>query len=158
MPSLTMPAQVRRHRGPRDLPGPQRCLLGTVCLTLAMGLLAVPSPIGAQEIISAQVLDLMVLDVQVIVSGAHGDDQVQCLLRDQARGLVRVGGARSVSTGLASGHLTLLSIVLPLLKPHETEFAVALVRGNTILRRTEWRPLFGGTSTHGGALNPPDTP
>lgn len=97
--------------------------------------------VGAQEIMQAQVLDLTTLEVQVFVSGAREDDQVQCLLRD-AGGRVRVGGTQSVSEGHASGSITLLSITLPVLGPGETEFAVTIVRADSVLRRTEWRPLF----------------
>ena len=95
----------------------------------------------AQEIIQAQVLDLSVLDVQVIVIRARGDDQVQCLLRDAA-GRVRVGGTQAVAAGTASGRTTVVAIPLPILDPQETEYAVTLVRGATVLDRTAWRPLF----------------
>ena len=110
-------------------------------LTLVWGLLAIATLASGQEIMQAQVLDLTTLEVQVFVSGAQGDDQIQCLLRDTS-GRIRVGGAQSVSSGLASGSITLLSVALPALTPHEAEFAVAIVRGDTVLRRTEWRPLF----------------
>ena len=106
-----------------------------------MGLLAVAPPLAAQEIMQAQVLNLTMLEVQVFVSGAQDDDQVQCLLRDTT-GRVRVGGTESVSTGLSSGSMTLLSIVLPVLGPDEAEFAVTIVRGDRVLSQTEWRPLF----------------
>ncbi|MGH7320530.1 MAG: hypothetical protein ACRELA_13005 [Candidatus Rokuibacteriota bacterium] len=110
-------------------------------LILGLGLLAAPPPLGAQEIYQAIVLDLSVLEVQIIVVGARGDEKVQCLLRDRA-GRVRVGGVQPVSAGMASGRSTLLSIPLPLLDPHEREFAVALVRGDTVVTRTDWQPLF----------------
>lgn len=110
-------------------------------LALIGGLLGIAPPLGAQEIMQAQVLDLTTLEVQVFVSGAREDDQVQCLLRDSA-GRIRVGGSQVVSTGLASGSITLLSIALSVLTPDEAEFAVAIVREDTVLRRTEWRPLF----------------
>jgi hypothetical protein len=99
------------------------------------------APASAQEIYQAVVLDLAVLEVQVIVVGARGDEELRCLLRDgQER--IRVAGAKRVSTGMASGRSTLLSIPLPLLEPGEREFAVTLVRGDQVVARTEWRPLF----------------
>ncbi len=110
-------------------------------LTLIGGILGVAPLVGAQEIMQAQVLDLTTLEVQVFVAGANEGDQVQCLLRD-AQGRIRVGGTQWVSTGHASGSITLLSITLPVLRADEAEFAVAIVRGDAILRRTEWRPLF----------------
>ncbi len=110
-------------------------------LALIVGLLAIATPLAAQEIMQAQVLNLTMLEVQIFVSGAQDDDKVQCLLRD-ATGRVRVGGTESVSTGLSSGSMTLLSIVLPVLGPDEGEFAVTIVRDERVLSRTEWRPLF----------------
>jgi len=112
---------------------------GTV-LVAALLLAAVPT-ISAQEIIQAQVLDLTVLEVQVIVTRTRAEDEVQCLLRDTA-GRVRVGGMQRVAAGTASGRTTVVSVPLPVLNPQESEFAVELVRGHTVLARTEWRPLF----------------
>jgi hypothetical protein len=102
------------------------------------GLPRVASP---QEIYQAVVLDLAVLEIQVIVAGARGDEQLQCLLRDEA-GRVRLAGARPMSEGLASGRSTILSIPLPLLNPGEREFAVALVRRDVVVTQTPWRPLL----------------
>lgn len=112
--------------------------VGGIILALLLG--AAPA-VGAQEIIQAQVLDLTVLEVQVIVTGARGEDQVQCLIRDSA-GRTRVGAVQRVSTGAASGRTTVVSVPLPVLGPQEREFAVTLVRGDTVLDRTAWRPLF----------------
>jgi hypothetical protein len=100
------------------------------------------APAAPQEIYQAVLLDLSVPEVQVIVVGARGDDQVRCLLRDAA-GRVRVAGTHRVSEGIASGRSTLVSIPLPLLEPSEREFAVELVRGTVQVTRTEWKPLFG---------------
>jgi hypothetical protein len=47
-----------------------------------------------------------------------------------------------VSDGLASGGTTILTISLPILGAGEREFAVALVRGETELHRTDWQPIF----------------
>ncbi|MBI1893329.1 MAG: hypothetical protein HYS14_04385 [Candidatus Rokubacteria bacterium] len=146
------------HTARQRRPGFHWVFLGGMWGTLALGLLTASPPIAAQEILSVQVLDLTVLEVQIVVSGAHGEDQVQCLLRDSASGLTRVGSTEAVSKGLASGRLTLLSLVLPLLNPHETEFAVALVRANTVLRRTEWRPLLRGPQPATAPLDPRPAP
>ncbi len=113
---------------------------GAGALIAAFLLLSAPSG-GAQEIIQAQVLDLTVLEVQVIVTRTQSDDQLRCLLRDAA-GRIRVAGTERVAAGAASGRTTVVSIPLPVLNPQETEFAVTLVRGDTVLDRTEWRPLF----------------
>ncbi len=110
-------------------------------LTFGLALLAAAPPLAAQEIYQAVVLDLTELEIHVIVARARGDEQVRCLLRDAA-GRVRVAGTKPVSAGLASGGTTILMIPLPLLEPRESEFAVVLVRGDTELHRTEWRPLF----------------
>lgn len=112
-----------------------------VGLALGLGLLTVAPRASAQEIYQAVVLDLTVLEVQIIVVGARGDDQVRCLLRDAA-GRIRVAGSQPVSAGMASGRSTLLSIPLPLLRPGEGEFAVELARGDSPVTRTEWKPLF----------------
>lgn len=113
---------------------------GLGVLVLAGRLLAAVSA-GAQEIIQAQVLDLTVLEVQVIVTRTRADDRVQCLLRDAA-GRVRVAGTERVATGAASGRTTVVSIPLSVPNPGETEYAVTLARGDLVLDRTEWRPLF----------------
>lgn len=115
-----------------------------LALALACALLATTAPpalpAAAQEIIQAQLLDLTVLEVQVIVAGARGDDEVRCLLRG-AGGRVRVGGVERVARGASSGRTTVVEIPLPVLEPGEREFAVALVRGETEISRTAWRPL-----------------
>lgn len=104
-------------------------------------LLAVAPELGAQEILQAVVLELAVPEIHVIVARARGDEHIECLVRDGA-GRVRVVGRQPTSAGLTSGGTTLLSIPLPLLNPQETEFAVTLVRRDTELRRTDWRPMF----------------
>ncbi|MGH7266446.1 MAG: hypothetical protein ACREMB_16610 [Candidatus Rokuibacteriota bacterium] len=109
-------------------------LLGFLLLAAAPGA-------GAQEILQAVVLELAVAEVHVIVARARGDEHVECLVRDR-NGRVRVVGREATADGLTSGGTTILSIPLPLLDPRETEFAVALVRRDTELRRTEWRPIF----------------
>ena len=112
-----------------------------VAAPILAALLLAAAPAGAQEIIQAQALDLAVLEVQVIVTRTGADDQVRCLLRDAA-GRVRVGGTERVAAGAASGRTTVVSIPLPVLNPGETEYAVTLVRGDLVLHRTDWRPLF----------------
>jgi len=107
----------------------------------ALVLLTAAGRLDAQEIIQAHVLDLTILEVQVIVTGTIGSDRVHCLLQDRA-GRVRLGGATAVSAGSTSGRTTVLSIPLPLLDPGERQFAVAIVRGGTVLQQTEWRSLF----------------
>lgn len=109
-------------------------------LSFAVALVAA-APLAAQEIYQAVVLELAVPEVHVIVARAHGDERVQCLLRDTS-GRIRIAGTQPISTGLASGGTTILTIPLPLLDPGETEFAVTLLRGGTEIHRTEWRPLF----------------
>jgi hypothetical protein len=99
------------------------------------------SPVPAQEIVQAVVLDLTVVEVQVIVAGTRGDEQVQCLVRS-GDGRIRAVANQPVTAGLTSGRTTILTLSLPLLSPHETEFAVALLRGGAILDRTDWRALF----------------
>lgn len=113
----------------------------TGALTLGLAVLAATPPLPAQEIYQAVVLDLTELEIHVIVARARGDEQVRCLLRDAA-GRVRVAAAKPTSAGLTSGGTTILTIPLPLLEPHEGEFAVVLMRGDTELHRTGWRPLF----------------
>ncbi len=115
--------------------------IGAVALVLGVGLLVVPARLPAQEIYQAVILDLADLEVHVTVARARGDEQVRLFLRDTT-GRVRVTGTTPVSAGLASGGTTILTIPLPLLDAKETEFAVALVRGQTELHRTEWRPIF----------------
>jgi len=115
--------------------------IGAVALALGVGLLVVPARLPAQEIYQAVILDLADLEVHVTVARARGDEQVRLFLRDTT-GRVRVAGTTPVSAGLASGGTTILTIPLPLLDAKETEFAVALVRGQTELHRTEWRPIF----------------
>jgi hypothetical protein len=110
-------------------------------LVLGLGLLILPARLPAQEIYQAVILDLTDLEVHVTVARARRDDQVRLLLRDTA-GRVRVGGTKPVTAGLASGGTTILTIPLPLLDARETEFAVALVRGEAELHRTAWRPIF----------------
>jgi hypothetical protein len=118
----------------------RRVMSSSQGLTLLL-VLSLSRAAGAQEIYQAVVLDLSVLEVQVIVAGARGDEEVQCLLRGQA-GQVRPAGVRPVSAGLVSGRSTILSIPLPLLNPGEREFAVALVRDRVVVTQTPWRPLF----------------
>jgi hypothetical protein len=113
-----------------------------LALGLAGSLLAAAPPTPGQDIIQAHVLDLSVLEVQVIVTGARGDDQVRCLLRD-AGGRVRVGGSQRVGAGATTGRTTVVAIPLPVLDPGEREFSVTLVRGETMLARTDWRRLPG---------------
>jgi len=115
--------------------------IGAVALALGVGLLVVPARLPAQEIYQAVILDLADLEVHVTVARARGDEQVRLFLRDTT-GRVRVAGTTPVAAGLASGGTTILTIPLPLLDAKETEFAVALVRGQTELHRTEWRPIF----------------
>ncbi len=107
---------------------------------VGLALLAAGAAAGAQEIYQAVVLDLTHLEVHVIVARARGDEQVRCFVRNPA-GRVRLAGTRPVSAGLASGGTTILTIPLPLLEPGETEFAVALVRGDTELHRTGWQRI-----------------
>lgn len=109
-------------------------------LLLGLGLL-VGSPVDAQEIYQAVVLDLTDVEIHVTIARARGDEQVRLLLRDTS-GRVREASATPISTGLASGGTTILKIALPLLDSQEREFAIALVRGGTELHRTEWRPIF----------------
>jgi hypothetical protein len=118
----------------------------TLTLALSGWLLLCGWPRAAvpQEIYQAVVLDLTVLEVQVIVAGARGDEQVQCLLRTDS-GEVRHAGARPISAGLVSGRTTILSVPLPLLNPGEREFAVALIRDRAVVTQTPWRPLFAST-------------
>ena len=112
-----------------------------LALVLGVGLLVVSAPLPAQEIYQAVILDLADLEVHVTVARARGDEQVRLLLRDTS-GRVRVGGTKPVSAGLASGGTTILTITLPLLDSKETEFTVALMRSETELHRTAWRPIF----------------
>jgi hypothetical protein len=112
--------------------------LGALLLGLGLGL---GSPVGAQEIYQAVVLDLTDVEVHVTIARARGDEQVQCYLRDTS-GRIRLAGATPVTAGLASGGTTILTIPFPLLRPQEREFAVTLVRGGRELHRTEWRPIF----------------
>jgi hypothetical protein len=109
-------------------------------VVLLAGLLTA-TPALAQEIVQAVVLDLTVVEVQVIVAGTRGDEQVQCLVRG-VDGHVRAVASQPVSGGLASGRTTILSLPLPLLSPQEKEFAVALLRRGTVLDQTDWRVLF----------------
>jgi hypothetical protein len=135
----------------RTVHGPGVAVLASIAVALAamrrggalfLGLgLLVGSPVGAQEIYQAVVLDLTDVEVHVTIARARGDEQVQCLLRDTS-GRVRLAGARPVTAGLASGGTTILMIPLPLLGPQEREFAITLVRDGTELHRTEWRPIF----------------
>jgi len=119
-----------------------------VGLALGLGVLALGAPVRAQEIYQAVVLDLAVLEVQVIVVGARGDEEVRCLLRGgPARG--RVAGTQRVSAGITSGRSTLLSVPLALLEPGESEFAVELVRGDSPVARTGWKPLFSTPARRG---------
>lgn len=124
-------ARGRRRRGPAWL-----LAAGLLCLSCAA---ARPAP--AQEIYQAVLLDLTALEVQVIVVGAVGDEEVHCLLRDAA-GRVRNVGGSPIRSGMASGRSTVLSIVLPLLAPGDREFAVAVMRDGTAVTQTGWRPLF----------------
>ncbi len=110
-------------------------------MVLGVGLLVAPARLPAQEIYQAVILDLADLEVHVTVARARGDEQLRLLLRDTG-GHVRQASLTPISTGLASGGTTILTIPLPLLDARETEFAVALVRGGTELHRTEWRPIF----------------
>ena len=119
-----------------------------LALGLGLGLLAAGPPVSAQEIYQAVVLDLAVLEVQIIVVGARADEQVRCLLRD-GTGRTRVAGTQRVSAGMVSGRSTLLSIPLPLLNQGESEFAVELVRGDALVTRTEWKPLFPAPTRSG---------
>jgi hypothetical protein len=101
----------------------------------------VASPAAAQEIVQAVVLDLTVIEIQVIVAGTRGDEQVQCLVRGVDGGVRAVAG-QPVTAGHASGRTTVLSLPLPLLRPQEREFSVTLLRSGTVLDRTDWRMLF----------------
>ncbi|HSE96141.1 MAG TPA: hypothetical protein VLD61_09620 [Methylomirabilota bacterium] len=114
-----------------------KALVG-IALAVITGLLPVRA--GGQAILQALVLDLSVLEVQVIVSGARPDDELRCLLRG-AGGHPREAARQRVSAGSASGPASVVSLPLPLLDPGEREFAVHLVRGETVLARTTWRPL-----------------
>jgi hypothetical protein len=111
--------------------------ISAILLALSM----IPSSVASQEILQAQVLDLTVLEVQVIVTGALPSDDIQCLLRDGA-GRVRVVGVQPLVAGTVAGSTTVVSVNLPLLAPTEREFAVSLVRADRELDRTPWRPLF----------------
>ncbi len=110
-------------------------------LLVALGLVVAPARLPAQEIYQAVILDLSDVEVHVTVARARGDEQVRLLLRDTS-GRVRQASATPISTGLASGGTTILTIPLPLLDAQEREFAIALVRGGTELHRTVWRPIF----------------
>ena len=68
------------------------------------------------------------------------DDELRCLLRGPG-GRTREAARQRVSAGAASGSESVVSLPLPLLDPREREFAVQLVRGDTVLARTDWRPL-----------------
>lgn len=114
-----------------------KALLG-IALAVATGFLPVRA--AAQAILQALVLDLSVLEVQVIVSGARPDDELRCLLRG-AGARPREAARQRVSAGAAAGPASVVSLPLPLLDPGEREFAVHLVRGETVLARTAWRPL-----------------
>jgi hypothetical protein len=129
------------RRGLRTLPGMAVPRKRAWALALGVGLLVVPARPSAQEIYQAVILDLTDLAVHVTVARARGDEQLRLLLRDTG-GRIRQASATSVSAGLASGGTTILTIPLPLLDARETEFAVALVRADTELHRTEWRPIF----------------
>jgi len=112
-----------------------------IALAVAGGLALVFVPAGrGQEILQALVLDLSVLEVQVIVTGARPDDELRCLLRG-AGGRTREAARERVAAGAASGPASVVSLPLPLLDPGEREFAVHLLRGETVLARTSWRPL-----------------
>lgn len=111
-------------------------------LALAAGLaLAMPAPAPAQEIVQAVVIALTAIDVQVIVAATRGDEEVRCLVRTPG-GAGRVVATERVTRGFRSGRTTVLSLLLPLLDPRETEFAVLLARGEAVLDRTDWRPIF----------------
>ncbi len=112
-------------------------------LVLGLALLVAP-PLAAQEILQALVLELAVLEVHAIVARARGDEQLECVLRDRG-GRVRVAASQPLSAGLTSGGTTILSIPLPLLAPGETDFAVVLRRGEAVLHRTAWQPIFTPT-------------
>jgi hypothetical protein len=109
--------------------------------TLALALAAAPGVATGQEIYQAVVLDLTDLQVHVTVARARGDEEVRCFVRSPG-GRPRLVGSRPLSAGLASGGTTILTIPLPILDPGEREFAVALVRGDAELHRTDWRPVF----------------
>jgi predicted subunit of tRNA(5-methylaminomethyl-2-thiouridylate) methyltransferase len=101
--------------------------------------LAAPAPVPAQEIVQAVLLDLTVVEVQVIVAGTRADDRVQCLVRSGDR--VRVVSDRAVASGFTSGRTTVVSLPLPILDAADREYAVTLVRRDSVLARTAWRPL-----------------
>jgi hypothetical protein len=104
--------------------------------------LAALAPAGgrAQEIVQAVVLELTVIEVQVIVAGTRADDRVRCLVR-AGDDRVRTVAERVVSSGFTSGRTTVVSLPLPLLEREEREFAVVLLREDTVLGRTPWRPV-----------------
>jgi hypothetical protein len=113
-----------------------RLFAGVAGLTVATA-----SPLPAQEIVQAVVIALTAIDVQVIVAATRGDEEVRCLVR-APDGTARVAATERVSKGFLSGRTTVLSLLLPLLDPRETEYSVVLARGATVLDQTEWRPLL----------------
>jgi hypothetical protein len=113
-----------------------RLFAGVAGLTVATA-----SPLPAQEIVQAVVIALTAIDVQVIVAATRGDEEVRCLGR-APDGTARVAATERVSKGFLSGRTTVLSLLLPLLDPRETEYSVVLARGATVLDQTEWRPLL----------------
>jgi hypothetical protein len=108
---------------------------------VAVALVAAAGGAVAQEIYQAVILDLTDLEVHVTVARARGDEELRCFVRAPG-GRARLVGSRPVSDGLASGGTTILTISLPILGAGEREFAVALVRGETELHRTDWQPIF----------------
>jgi predicted subunit of tRNA(5-methylaminomethyl-2-thiouridylate) methyltransferase len=122
-------------------PHPERLNLKrrSAVLLMVSACLAAPAPVPAQEIVQAVLLDLTVVEVQVIVAGTRADDRVQCLVRSGDR--VRVVSDRAVASGFTSGRTTVVSLPLPILDAADREYAVTLVRRDSVLARTAWRPL-----------------
>ncbi|HVQ75644.1 MAG TPA: hypothetical protein VMT79_08910 [Candidatus Binatia bacterium] len=107
---------------------------------LLAAVLAAATPAHGAEVLQAVLVELTAIEVNVILAGARPPDRVQCLLRD-AEGHVRVGSVERVWSGITSGGITVLSMVLPLLAPTEREFSVVLMRDLVPLHATAWKPL-----------------